>query len=118
MSDKEWPRPDDGGGGGGSGGADDDDGEGPTEKGDPKQKKCKGCGKKGKKVSLFRLRKGKKLLHQKRTQKGVSVNSGCWGRRAGGGGSCGGGSGWCCLSMKQPRNPDSSVSEWAEGLLW
>ncbi|KAI3448411.1 hypothetical protein Pfo_005076, partial [Paulownia fortunei] len=101
MSDKERSRTDEGGGGGGSGGAADEDGEGPTETGDPKEKTCKGCGKKGKRMSFFRLRKGKKLLQQKRKQKGIYVNSGCWGRRAGSGG-------WGCSCVKQPRTLDSS----------
>ncbi|KAG8363975.1 hypothetical protein BUALT_Bualt19G0079400 [Buddleja alternifolia] len=61
MSDKERPIVDHGGGGG----DDEDDGDRPTKKGDPNEKKCKGCKKKGKRVSIFRLRK------EKRKQRGI-----------------------------------------------
>ncbi|KAL6501364.1 hypothetical protein OROHE_025011 [Orobanche hederae] len=82
--------------GGGSIGAGDEEGEGPTKTRDPKEKKCKGCGKKGRRLSFFRLRR--------RKQMGINVNSDCWGRRVGGGG----GDGWGCSCLKQPRSLDSS----------
>lgn len=93
MSDKErWSRPDHSvGGGERSGGADGEDGEETT---DPKEKK-------GKKMSLFRLRKGKKKLpHEKRKQTGVNVNPGCWGTIGGGG--------WRCSCFNQPLTADTS----------
>ncbi|EYU35380.1 hypothetical protein MIMGU_mgv1a016524mg [Erythranthe guttata] len=91
MSDKERPRADDGGGGGGggSGGVDDeDDGEETTESVDSSEKTCAGCDRKGNKRSFFRLRKGKKPASQKRKQKGIYVNSGCWMTRVGRGSTC------------------------------
>lgn len=96
MSDKDRPEADDGGESGVEGA------EGPAER----EGLCKGCGRKGRRFSFFRLRKGKKLLHQKRKQKGISVNSRGWGRRAVAGG--GGGRGWCCLCLRQPKTLDSS----------
>ncbi|XP_057798262.1 uncharacterized protein LOC131014344 [Salvia miltiorrhiza] len=79
------------------GGSDEEDREG-------REGKCKGCGrKKGKRLPFFRLRKSKKLLHQKRTQSGICVSSRGWGRRANGGGG-----GWCCLCLRQPKTLDSS----------
>ncbi|CAI9770192.1 unnamed protein product [Fraxinus pennsylvanica] len=99
MSDKEPPRD---GGGGGAGGE-------PTEKIDQRERKCDSCGKKGKKVSLFRFGKGKKLFQQRRKHRdrGSSVNSGCCAKCGGGAGrgGCGGG-GFLCF--KQPRAMDSS----------
>ncbi|KAL2460657.1 Uncharacterized protein Adt_44077 [Abeliophyllum distichum] len=97
MSEKERPR-DSGGGGGGKDG---EDGGGPTEKFDQKERKCESCGKKGKMVSLFRFRKGKKLLQERRKHRGSSVNSGCWAKRGGGGGGC-------FLCLKQPWAMESS----------
>ncbi|KAL8541916.1 hypothetical protein ACS0TY_002967 [Phlomoides rotata] len=88
MSDRDRCRADD------SGGADGEDGEGPAEEKGPEKEKCKGCERKGKKTSFFRLRKSKKVRHQK--QKGVYVNSGCWG-----------GGGLCCFCVKQPTTLDS-----------
>lgn len=71
MSDKNRSKDDDGNGGGGGGvgrggGGADEDGE---ER------------KRGKRVTLFRLRKCKKIMGERRTEKGVYVNSGCWWRR-------------------------------------
>lgn len=96
MSDKDRPKASDGGG------ADDEDREGPAAE---TEGKCKGCGRKGKKLPFFRLRnKSKQLLHQKRKQKGVFVNSRGWGRRA----NAAAGGGWCCLCVRQPKTLDSS----------
>lgn len=98
MSDKDRPEADDGGG---SGRADEEDTEGPAES--DREGLCKGCGRKGRRLSFFRLRKSKKLLHQKRKKKGIFVNSSRgWGRRANGGGG-----GWC-LCLRQPKTLDSS----------
>lgn len=88
MSDRDRSRGDD------SGGADDGDGEGTAEAKDSGEEKCKGCERKGKKKSVFRLRKRKKVRQQKQT--GVYVNSG----RVGGGG-------WCCFCLKPPRTLES-----------
>ncbi|KAL2231344.1 UNVERIFIED_CONTAM: hypothetical protein Sindi_1728800 [Sesamum indicum] len=94
MSEKERRRGGNGGGGGGgggggSGGADEEDGEGPSEAGDKEEKKGKGTGKNGKRASLFRLRKNKKVLHRRKKQKGIPVNS-------------------CCLSLRKRRTLSSS----------
>lgn len=83
--------------------ADDEDGEGPAEAKDPEEEKCKGCAKKGKRMSFFRLRKSKKVK-QKQKQRGFYVNSGCWGGRVGGGG-------WCCFCVKQPTTLVDSPGE-------
>ncbi|KAK4424478.1 hypothetical protein Salat_1641200 [Sesamum alatum] len=92
MSEKERRRAgkgSGGGGGGGSGGADEENGEGPSETGDKEEKKGKGSGKNGKRASLFRLRKNKKVLHRRRKQKGIPVNS-------------------CCFGLRKPRTLSSS----------
>ncbi|KAH6761130.1 ubiquitin carboxyl-terminal hydrolase-like protein [Perilla frutescens var. hirtella] len=101
MSDKDRPKADDGGG---SGGGDEEGREGPAETEVSREGKCEGCGRKGKRLPFFRMRKSKKLLHQKRKQKGIYVNSRGWGRRA----NRGSGGGWCCLCVGQPKTLDSS----------
>ncbi|KAL1558812.1 hypothetical protein AAHA92_09230 [Salvia divinorum] len=91
MSDRDRPGADEGGG---INGTDEEDREVAAER----DWKCKRCGSKGKRLPFFRLRKSKKLLHQKRKQGGISVNSRGWGRSGG----------WCCLCLRQPKTLDSS----------
>lgn len=64
----------------------------------PEPRKCQECGKKGKGVSLFRRRKGKKLHNSRKKQNPSPVNSGGCGRSR------------FCLCLKQPLTLDSSVS--------
>lgn len=98
MSGKDRSKDDDGngGGGGGGGGGDDEDGEGEGEG----RKISKGCSKRGKMVTLFRLRKGKRMMEERRKEEGVYVNSGCWWRRSKIPG--------CLSCLKEPGTLDSS----------
>lgn len=91
MSDEDRPKDEDGKGGGGGGG-DDEDGEG--------RKIPKGSSRRGKKTTLFWLRKRKRMMGERRKEKGVYVNSGCWWRR----GKIPG----CLSCLKEPRTLDSS----------
>ncbi|CAK9155001.1 unnamed protein product [Ilex paraguariensis] len=85
---------------GGRSGDDEDDG------GDRKNENehgCENCGKRGKRVALFRFRKVKKPFQRRNKKSNYSSNLG---KRVCGGGGGGGGSG-CYFCLKQPQTLDS-----------
>lgn len=95
MSDKDRSKDDDGNGGGvgGGGGVDDEDGE--------ERKISKRCSRRGKMDTLFRLRRGKKMMGERREEKGLYANSRCWWRRRSK-------IPRCFLCLKEPETLDSS----------